>query len=373
MRIAFAYDAPYPWHVGGIESMNYNEAEELARQHEVDYFTMKWPGMKDDFTRNGIHYHAMNETDQGRLYRHGRRSIREAIKYSLSLGRLFNKKFDVVITNAFPILHLPLVKLYCRMKGAKLIVEVAEVWDREYWRSYLGGILGPMAYAYSKFAIKGADFYVTISSTTSQKLKGLGISGSKMKIFAPALDNVAMNKAKGSAKNKTVLFSGRMIKEKRLDKWISAVRDAQSADKGIRGIIIGSGPERQSLEGMIKKMGLQGKIGMHGFYSNQADLYKLIKGSALTLQMSEREGLSIIAIESIALGTPVLLPSYTPLPKEVRQMCVVVDEKSIPSKIAEIAGSRDKSSYIRNRGNIKLYSKSNVNGFYSSLFSKLQS
>jgi hypothetical protein len=45
MRMAFAYDVPYPWHVGGIEVLNYNEVKELAKRHGVHFFTTKWPGM----------------------------------------------------------------------------------------------------------------------------------------------------------------------------------------------------------------------------------------------------------------------------------------------------------------------------------------
>ncbi|MHB1830184.1 MAG: glycosyltransferase family 4 protein [Candidatus Micrarchaeaceae archaeon] len=372
MKIAFAYDAPYPWHVGGIESMNYNEAEELAKKNDVHYFTMKWPGMKSGFIKDGIRYHAWHEIDQERLYRHGRRSIREAILYALSLTRLFTQKFDVVITNAFPITHLPIVKLYCRISGAKLIVEVAEAWDREYWKEYLGAFLGTIAYAYSNFAIRNADFYITISSTTTNKLAALGVDKKKTKIFAPAVDNKAIGKAYGkAARRKIVLFSGRMIKEKRLDKWLSTVKKAIAMDNGIKGMIIGRGPERSAVEASIKRMGLSGNVSVHNFYKNQSELYGQIRRSALTLHMSEREGLSIIAIESIALGTPVVLPSYTPLPKEVREMCIVLDEDKIPSKIAEIARSRNKSGFIRNKDNINMYSKSKVNEFYSGLFKSL--
>ncbi len=372
MKIAFAYDAPYPWHVGGIESMNYNEAAELAKENDVHYFTMKWPGMESSFAKDRIMYHAWHETSQARLYRHGRRSIREAAFYALSLFRLFTQRFDAVITNAFPLLHLPIVKLYCKISGAKLIVEVAEAWNREYWKEYLGAPLGTIAYAYSNFAIRGADFYVTISSTTTDRLVALGVDRKKTKIFAPAIDNKAIGKARAkTAKGKIVLFSGRMIKEKRIDKWLSAVKRAIEMDNGIKGMIIGKGPERSAIEASIKRMGLSGSVSVHDFYKSQSELYAQISRSALTLHMSEREGLSIIAIESIALGTPVVLPSYTPLPKEVKEMCIVLGEDKIPSKIAEIARSRDKSAFIRNKGNINMYSKSKVNEFYSGLFKSL--
>ncbi len=373
MKIAFVYDVPYPWHVGGIESMNYNEAEELAKEHEVHFFTTKWKGMKSsDFMYNGIHYHAMHQTDQSRIYRHGRRSIREAIAYAASVRKLSAYDFDVVITNAFPMLHLPIVKRYCRQKGAKLIMEVAEVWDREYWRRYLGPVSGDIAYAYSRRAIRGADFYVAISSATTAKLAGFGIKGRNVSIFAPNLDDEALERVvRRGMRSKLVMFSGRMIKEKRLDKWLSAFKIAYERDHSLRGLIVGSGPERRFVEESVSELGLRGKVAIRDFYSSSKELYETIKQSALVLHMSEREGLGIIAIESIALGTPVLLPSYTPIPKEVKDMCVVENEADIPAKIAEIACSKDPSKYIRNKKNLYLYSKSKVAVFYGQLFSRL--
>ena len=88
--------------------------------------------------------------------------------------------------------------------------------------------------------------------------------------------------------------------------------------------------------------------------------------------MSEREGLSIIVLESLALGTPVLLPDYSPIPKEVKEMCIVRDEKNIPDAIVEILNSKDKRKYIKNRDNINTFSVSGINGFYSGLFKKLK-
>ncbi len=374
MRIAFVYDVPYPWHVGGIESMNYNEAEQLAREHEVHFFTTRWDGMKgEDFVYNNIHYHAIHSTDQSKIYRHGRRSVREALAYANSLGRMFDYDFDVVITNAFPMLHLPTVKRYCRKKGAKLIVEVAEVWDRDYWIKYIGAIAGRVAYSYSRRAIAGADHYITISSTTTENLVGLGIRKSKVSVFAPNLDNGAIDRIKSERikKSKLVLFSGRMIKEKRLDRWLIAFRSAYTRDHSLRGLIIGSGPERKAIERMVGDIGLKGRVRIADFYKSSADLYREIRRAAAVLHMSEREGLGIIAIESVALGTPVILPSDTPIPREVREMCVVSEESQIPKKIVEIANSRNPGKYISNRKNLGIYSKSEVLRFYGALFSRM--
>jgi glycosyltransferase involved in cell wall biosynthesis len=376
MRIAFAYDVPYPWHVGGIEVLNSNEVKELAKRHDVHFFTTKWPGMPGyEFVYKGAKYHARHEIDRDRLYRHGRRSIREAVAYSLGLFRLFHYDFDVVVGNFFPILHVPVLWLYCRLRGARLVLEVAEVWDREYWISYLGWPLGVLADLYSNMVLNSAEAYVSDSSATMQKLVEHGVAAEKIRVFAACIEGAEMESISRSARKggqrRRIIFSGRLIKEKRLDKWLRAVKAVSERMPGVEGAIIGSGPELENIKKEIRALGLSKVVKLMPFYDDKTDLYRAISASSLMLHMSEREGFGIVCVESISLGTPVVLPSYTPIPEEVRSMCVVRDEKDLPSAMVEILKSKDKSSFIHNRRNMDTFLVSNVNRFFGDLFKRI--
>ena len=375
MRIAFVYDAPYPWHVGGIEMINYRESKELAKDNEVHYFARKWPGMKRDFVQDGVSYHASYEVTQGKLYRHGRRSIREAMIFSLGLFGLYSyPKFDVIITNQFPVLHLPVLKLYSMLTGTKLVVEVAEVWDRNYWVSYLGPVLGRLASVYSDMVVRYGDVFVAYSSATADKLSEKGIDRYDVKIFAPVLDNElidSINKRYKPANNKTVLFSGRLIKEKRIEDWLGAVKAARAKDNDAKGMIIGSGPELERIRSRIAELGLKDSVEVRHFYADKGDFYRELRKASVLLNMSEREGLSIICIEAVALGTPVILPSYSPIPNEVKEMCNVVHENEVPSRMHEIFRARDKSAFIKKQENLRLFSTSMIKNFYIKLFNEI--
>ncbi len=372
MKIAIVYDVPYPWHVGGIEAMHYNAAVELAKKHDVHFFTTKWPGMKDEFVHKGVHYHATHSTNQEKIYRHGRRSVREAALFNSSVSKLFGYDFDVVIADYFPMLHLPLVKLYCRSRGAKLIMAVAEYWDKSYWKEYIGGT-GTLASVFADSAIKGADAYVTISSTTKGKMIDAGINSEKISIFAPVIDKRDFRGIRGSGKrSRTVVFSGRMVKEKRIDRFLKVIKDANKKTNGIRGMVLGSGPEKEKLMAMSKSMKLDKIVEFRDFYKDKKDLYSLIKSSSMLLNMSEREGLSIICLESIALNVPVLLPSYSPIPEEVKEMCTVSNEKNLASAASKIVTAKDSSIFIKNRDNLDRYFVSETNRFYSRLFKSIE-
>ncbi|MGC9190697.1 MAG: glycosyltransferase family 4 protein [Candidatus Micrarchaeia archaeon] len=371
MRIAFISDAVYPWNVGGIESLQFNEAMELAKVHEVHMFSFKWPGMSRNFKKYGINYNAWHSVTSATFYRHGRRSIREAIIFALSMFRLFGHRFDFIQANEFPILHIPIVWLYCKIYRCKLVIDVAEVWDKSYWTEYLGTLPGAIANAFASWVLRLGDHYIANSSATKSLMEKKGISASKIDIFSPVL-SIDLNKRKSTEGDSKVIFAGRLIKEKRVDKFIKIIAKASKRHKGLKALIIGEGPEKENLKKMIKEMGLP-NIEMRNFYkeNEKYKLYNEIAASRVMLHMSEREGLSLIVLESLALGTPVLLPSYSPIPKEVKEMCVVENEKNIDAKLLEILEKNNKEYYIRNKSNLEAFQVSSTLDFYARLFSKL--
>ncbi len=372
MRIAFVYDVPYPWHKGGIEQIFSTEAEALAKDNEVHFFTLRWPGMEKEFVHAGVRYHAFGKAREENVYRHGRRSIREALIYSVFILNLFKYRFDVVITEMFPVLHLPMIRAYCRATGCRLIIRVAELWGNEYWKDYVGNRIGPIAYSYSSAAIRsGSAFYITLSSASRNKLAEFGIEKKRIRVFSPVIDNEAVERIRGEeiSKERQVIFSGRFIKEKGLERWIDAVSSAIRIDPRIRGVIVGSGIEERRIRKEIEGRGMEKKIEIRPFYKDKLELYREIARSDAMLHMSEREGLGIIALESIALGTAVIIPDYSPVPEEVKEMCIVESEERIPERIAEMA-MKGGSARLR-KNNLGLFSISKIDEFYMALFSHM--
>jgi glycosyltransferase involved in cell wall biosynthesis len=369
MRIAFVSDSVYPWNFGGLETLERAEADGLAKEHELHFFSMRWPGMESEFRKNGITYHTFHDIDVSRFYRHGRRSIREAVAFSAGLLKIFRYRFDVIQSNEFPIIHIPILKAYCAITGCRLIIDVHEVWDLPYWTTYLGKVKGYLADVYANWALRMADHYIANSTITEQRLKALGIPERRISVFAPVIDDRAIARIKPTRQRREIIFVGRMIKEKRIDKWLDVLKRTAKMTK-VRGLLIGDGPDRKRIEARIRRMGLGRRVEVLGFQKDNRTVFKRIKEAGLLLHMSEREGLSLIALESIALGTPVLLPSYTPIPKDVKDMCIVVDEERLP-EVAKSILDGPKDDYIMNRELIERFYISKVGWFYRDLFGKL--
>jgi glycosyltransferase involved in cell wall biosynthesis len=327
--------------------------------------------MAQQFKKDKITYHAFHDIDRSKFYRHERRSIREAVIFALGMFRVFGYKFDVIQSNQFPIIQLPVLKLYCILSGCKLIVDVHEVWDHAYWTTYLGGAKGYLANAFSSWALKMGDHYIANSSITERNLVGLGIKVEKITVFAPTIDHEKLSRIKAAEAKKEMIFAGRLIKEKRIDKWLGVLAKTMKIAK-VKGVIIGDGPDKAKIEALVRKMGLESSVEVRDFYSgsNKPALFKRIKEAGLFLHMSEREGLSTVALESIALGTPVLLPSYTPIPKDVKEMCVVAPESQLPKMAAEILKG-PKEDYIMKRDRIERFYTSSIPSVYGEIFRKL--
>ena len=340
-RIAFVSDVVYPWVKGGMESIHYSEMKVLAKNNEVYCFCLQFEGMKKEFFKDGVHYVGVAKASVDELYTEkGTRSIALARRFASALPEALNThaySFDLVYANSFPYLHLKAVKAYCKANGCRLVIDVAEVWDLKRWKDYLGRVKGVAAYHYAKNALRGADAYVANSSTTARDLGAVGIAPGKTRVLSPVINLEVLPRL--MKKSLTVMYSGRLIKEKRLDLWIDAVIKAHSLNPGVKGLLVGSGPEETAIKKRINRYAF---IKMRKPYSSKAQLYKAIGSSMCMLNMSEREGLSVITIEGAALGTAPVLPDYTPIPQEVKELSVVKDVKDIPQAIADIASGRIK-------------------------------
>lgn len=97
----------------------------------------------------------------------------------------------------------------------------------------------------------------------------------------------------------TVLAVGRLSKQKRFDRLISAHK--KLIDEGVkhRLMIMGEGAERASLEKLISDLSLSGSVELIGYRENP---YPYIKAADVCVCSSDYEGISTFITESLILG-----------------------------------------------------------------------
>lgn len=345
MRIGFACDSAYPWFNGGMEKRRYLIAQELVRLgHEVHLFTMYREGMPrdGDFAYKGVFYHCVGRAvPASKMYSNGRRNMTWPLKFALLLPvRISGYKFDLIDTDAFPFLHIPKLAAYAKLTGARFTVTWHEVWSKDYWKKYLPG-LGMGGYMAQKLsALSSKRVIANTSQTSSDLISMLGFEKEDISVFPAAISKIKLSSFSKKHKRRVsgeFVAIGRLVPEKRIDLAIRAVAKTQSDLT-----IVGSGPEKGRLEALVEKLKMKKRVRFIEGISEEQLLLKL-RNSLGLLMFSEREGMSIVTIEALALGTPVIITKQSSLPEQIRKYTYALND--LEFGLAKLVKKKDSIIY----------------------------
>ena len=110
-----------------------------------------------------------------------------------------------------------------------------------------------------------------------------------------------------------ILAAGRLVPQKDYPTLIRAFA-ALGAQRGVRLIILGEGPERRPLESLIRDLGVSGRVDLPGFTDNP---FAAMARASLFVLSSAWEGLPGVLIQAMACGTPVVSTDCPSGPREV--------------------------------------------------------
>ena len=305
LTIALVSDAIYPYNIGGKEKRIYEVSKRLVqRGHHVTIYTMKWwKGSETQVINEGVVHEAISPLYK--LYSGDRRSMREAIMFAFHCFKLLGKDFDVLEADHMPHLVLFPIKIVCVIKRKKLIATWNEVWGRKYWMKYLGK-LGIAAYLIEQLSVLMPDKFISISKYTADKLrKDLKVK-KEIVVIPNGIDLSAMKRIKKAKLTSDVIYTGRLLEHKNVDKLIQAIDLIRKEFPNIICRIVGNGPEEMNLKLLTKTLKLEKHVIFHDFLSDNNDVFAMIKASKLFVLPSSREGFGIVAIEAQSLGVPVI-------------------------------------------------------------------
>ena len=102
---------------------------------------------------------------------------------------------------------------------------------------------------------------------------------------------------------KYVIAVGRLVKLKQFDKLIESYSKSRLPEKNIHLVILGTGEEQANLEKKISDFNLQAVVHLLDFKENVYDYISKAKFLVLT---SQYEGFSMVVLEALSLGIPVV-------------------------------------------------------------------
>ena len=116
---------------------------------------------------------------------------------------------------------------------------------------------------------------------------------------------VAPPDAQFTARNgPTAVAVARLVKAKRLDRFLSALAMARKQCPDLMGVIVGEGPERAPLENLAQTLGLLPE-GIK-FLGRRTDVPAIISHCEMFVLTSEYEGFPNVILEAMAAGLPVV-------------------------------------------------------------------
>jgi glycosyltransferase involved in cell wall biosynthesis len=307
MKIAFIYDAIYPFVTGGAEKRVYELAKRLVKRgHDVHWYGIGWwwpeNGQKD-MELDGIKLHGVCKPTY--LYDGERRSIKEAIYFAVKLfPKLMHEKYDIVDCQGFPFFSCFTSKIHALLGRSTLIITLHEVWNN-YWYEYLGkaGFFGKLI---EKIMVYLSHNIITVSNRTKKDLKIIK-SSEKSVVIPNGIDYQEIRNIKSHNEKSDVIYAGRLIKEKNIDLLIKTICIIKEKKPGVKCLIIGEGPEKIKLLKLVDGLGIENNVIFKDFLDNHDDLIKYMKSSRVFVLPSRREGFGIVVIEANASGLPVVV------------------------------------------------------------------
>jgi glycosyltransferase involved in cell wall biosynthesis len=312
MRVCVVYDCLYPYTVGGGERWYRGLAERLAAEgHEVTYLSLRqWPRGEEPAIA-GVRVRAVGPPMD--LYTaSGRRRILPPLVFGAGVfAHLLRhgRRYDVLDTGAFPYFSLLAAAALRRAMGYELVVDWFEVWSDEYWHEYLGAAGGRIGAAVQRACARVRQRAVCFSELHARRLREEGLNGSVTVVrgmLAGAGAPTGPAEAAGAAAPTgapTVLFAGRLIPEKQVGLALAAIARAADDVPGLRGVILGDGPERELLDAEIRRLGLSERVTAPGFAEHDA-VAAAMRAALCLLVTSRREGYGLVVVEAAAHGTP---------------------------------------------------------------------
>lgn len=311
MKIAYIYDVIYPYVKGGAEKRFWELAKRLSSKgHQVHIFGMKsWQGQAS-LIKDGVYIHGICKHRQ--LYlKTGLRSIRQVLHFTMHIfPSLWKEKFDLIDCNAFPYLPFFPVKLLSSFKKIPLVVTYQEIWGN-YWYAYLGKLKGLIAKLIERAVIELSDNLIVYSFNIKKELirRSADEKNKNMNVIPNGIDLEMIERIPPSQQGSDLIFAGRLIKEKNVAVLIESVSSVKKSLSNIRCIIVGGGPEKQSLIALSDRLGLRDNIIFKDFLENE-EVISLMKASKVFVFPSRREGFGIAVLEAMASGLAVITVNH---------------------------------------------------------------
>jgi glycosyltransferase involved in cell wall biosynthesis len=176
------------------------------------------------------------------------------------------------------------------------------------------------ARAIKRWALRSSDRVTAVSSSLKREVEALGIDAGRIDVlpmgvdastFTPAARSESLRRELNPSGGPVLLFVGRLAEKKGARYAIEAMPAILREHPDARLVLVGDGPERQSLSQLASALGIEASVTLMGAVANGElpEYYRvadLLVGPSIVADDGDREGVPVVFAEAMASGCPVV-------------------------------------------------------------------
>ncbi|MDZ7798466.1 MAG: glycosyltransferase family 4 protein [Patescibacteria group bacterium] len=294
---------------GGVEARAFYMAKYLAEKYETHIICSREPHTSEEDNINNIKIHRCGPI---RNYTQGGSITKRLSFIYQTIKKARNIKPDLVDGYNW-ICYLATLKIAKKL-NIPSIATYHDVWIGD-WIKNMGLISGILGSIMEKYILsKKWSLFIANSKVTKNKLIKQNIKADKISVVYNGVDFKKFNNINTQKDvEPTICYIGRLVKYKKVDILIKALKKIKNNLPQIKLKIIGSGPEINKIKTLAKNLDLENNITFLGFIKNHEKVIAHLKKSHVFCLPSIVEGFGMVAVEAMAAGIPYVCTNIPPI------------------------------------------------------------
>ncbi len=173
-----------------------------------------------------------------------------------------------------------------------------------------------------RLVLRTFDEVIAVSREVQERLLVAGVNADRVHLIRNGVSlgqgtpGLAERPPKEAGAALRVGLVGRLAPEKGVDLFLRAAAKLAPRFPGVSFLVAGEGPERASLEGLLRSLGLEGRAALLGEQKEMGVFYRSLD---LLVSASRQEGLPMAMLEGMACGLPVVATRVGEVPQVVAE------------------------------------------------------